>query len=94
MFGWKTKACGKAYVSFLREYIKSLKVFLKEEKLEKNILFHISDEPDENMLESYAQARNSIIDLLDGYAVGDAMSHVEYYEKGYCDSKYCYNINK
>lgn len=85
MFHWKTKATGKAYVTFLREYIKALKVFLKEEKLERNILFHISDEPDEKMLENYAKARNSIIDLLEGYMVGDAMSHVEYYEKGYCD---------
>ncbi len=85
MFGWKAKATGKAYVSFLRQYIKSLKVFLAQEKLEKNILFHISDEPNEDMLESYNAARNTIIDLLDGYMVGDAMSHIEFYEKGFCN---------
>ena len=85
MFGWKAKATGKAYISFLRQYIKSLKVFLAQEKLEKKILFHISDEPGESVIESYSAARNAIIDLLDGYMLGDALSHVELYEKGCCD---------
>lgn len=84
MFGWKTKATDKAYVSFLRQYIKSLKVFLAQEKLEKKIMFHISDEPSESMVETYSAARETITDLLEGYAVGDAVSHIEFYEKGYC----------
>lgn len=85
MFGWKTKSTGKAYVSFLRQYITELKEFLKKENLNKKILFHISDEPEPHMLEGYAKARESIIDLLKGYMVGDAMSDVNLYKKGYCD---------
>ena len=85
LFGWHTKATGKKYVSFLRQYITALKPFLKEEKLDKNIMFHISDEPSDKMYETYSAARNSIIDLLDGYMVGDALSHIELYEKGCCD---------
>lgn len=84
LFGWKAKASGKPYVNFLRQYITSLKEFLKQEKLEKKILFHISDEPNQDMVEGYTLARNAIIDLLDGYMVGDAMSNVLYYEKGLC----------
>lgn len=84
MFGWKAKATGKAYVSFLRQYVKSLKVFLAQEKLEKKIMFHISDEPRSSMAETYSRARNTVIDLLDGYMVGDALSHIGLYEKGYC----------
>ncbi len=86
MFGWHTKATGKKYVSFLRQYLTALKQFLKEEKLEKNIMFHISDEPNQKMLETYSAARKSVIDLLDGYKVGDALSHIEFYEQGYCNT--------
>ena len=89
IFGWKTKATGKAYVSFLRQYIEELKKFLKEEKLEKRMLFHISDEPEKKDLETYRAARNTVIDMLDGYMVGDAMSNVEIYEQGLCQMPIC-----
>ncbi|MBR5527570.1 MAG: DUF4091 domain-containing protein [Clostridia bacterium] len=83
-FGWKAKASGKAYVSFLNQYLPALKEFLIKEKLEKSIMFHISDEPDSTMLEDYAKARGAVQKHLDGFTVGDAMSHVEYYERGFC----------
>lgn len=85
-FGWHTKATGKAYVSFLRQYIVSLKEFLKKEKLDKKIVFHISDEPSDSMAENYNNARKTIIDLLEGYTVCDALSHLELYTKGYCST--------
>lgn len=84
MFGWKAKATGKAYVNFLKQYIESLKEFLKQEKLEKKILFHISDEPNERREEGYILARNVIADMLKDYMVGDALSDVSFFERGLC----------
>ncbi len=84
IFGWDTKADSPAYTSFLTQYITELKKFLKAEKLEKKILFHISDEPQDEHIPSYSRARNSIIGQLEGYTVGDALSHYEIYEKGLC----------
>ena len=86
IFGWDTKATGKKYVSFLRQYITELKKFLKEEKLEKKMLFHISDEPDESCIKEYSAARKIVAVLLDGYDIGDALSDVKFYDEGYCST--------
>lgn len=86
MFGWKANSTGKAYVSFLNQYLESLKAFLKAEKLEKNIMFHISDEPRENHLEQYKKARDIVKKVFPKAAIGDAISHVEFYKMGYCDT--------
>lgn len=82
LFGWDTDALSDQYIGFLRAYLTELKVFLKAEKLEKNILFHISDEPNKNNYKNYEKAYGKIADLLQGYMVGDALSDPEYYESG------------
>ena len=38
------------------------------------------------MIENYQRAKANIGDLLDGYMLGDAVSHIEIYEKGICDT--------
>ena len=82
LFGWDTTAWGKKYTAFLHAYIPTLLAFLKERKLEKKFLFHISDEPSPKHHEAYSKARAVIGDLLDGCMIGDALSHYEYYEDG------------
>ena len=82
IFGWDTDATGDEYISFLRAYLTELRKFLKNEGLEKNILFHISDEPNESHYMNYQAAYEKIADLLDGFMVGDALSHVEFFESG------------
>lgn len=82
IFGWDTEAIGDDYVSFLRAYLTELRKFLKQEDLEDKILFHISDEPNENYYKNYEAAKSNIADLLEGYMVGDALSHVEFFESG------------
>lgn len=86
LFGWHTNAAGKAYAGFLAQYLESLKGFLKKEKLENNIMFHVSDEPDEKSLEQYKKARDVVKKHLEGYRIGDAISHVEFYKMGLCDT--------
>lgn len=82
IFGWETKASGKKYADFLRSYIPELLKFLKELKVDKKFLFHVSDEPFPRMKEDYVKATNIVRDLLDGYMRGDALSHYEFYEDG------------
>lgn len=82
LFGWDTDAAGPEYHEFLHAYLPAVTDFLKKEGLEKKTLFHISDEPSEGMEESYAAARAAVGDLLDGFMVGDALSHYRYYEQG------------
>lgn len=84
IFGWESKAVGGKYTRFLRQYITELLKFLRSEKIENKVLFHISDEPDESCIEEYVAAKNSIADLLEGYTIGDAMSHYVFYENGSC----------
>lgn len=84
IFGWETDASSKSYASFLSQYLDALKEFLAKEKLEKKILFHISDEPQHDQIESYSAARRIVAEKLDGFMQGDALSHFEIYEKGLC----------
>ncbi len=82
IFGWDTKASAKKYATFLRAYITELLKFLKDLKIDKNFLFHISDEPFPRMKTDYQKATNIVRDLLQGYMRGDALSHYEFYEDG------------
>ncbi|MBR3978711.1 MAG: DUF4091 domain-containing protein [Oscillospiraceae bacterium] len=80
LFGWKTKATGKKYQDFLKAYIPQLRAFLQKMGLEKKVLFHISDEPNEEVKENYLQAKALLQELLEGCMVGDAMSHYSIYK--------------
>lgn len=82
IFGWDTDSLSEEYTSFLKNYIEVLKGFLKEMKLEKNILFHISDEPSAEWIEYYDNAQKTVGNLLKDYMCGDALSGYEYYENG------------
>ena len=83
LFGWDTDASGKEYSKFLHAYLPAVRAFLREEKLEKKVLFHISDEPSEGNADSYARAVATVGDLLDGCMCGDALSEYLFYEKGF-----------
>lgn len=82
LFGWDTDATGDQYAEFLNGYISALKIFLKETDLEKHILFHISDEPNEEYIDYYKNAQNVVGEKLKDFICGDALSHFEYYENG------------
>lgn len=82
IFGWDTDSASEEYALFLKCYLKKLKAFLKEMELEKKILFHISDEPNEDYLEYYENAKKLVGDELKDFMCGDALSHFEYYKNG------------
>ncbi|MFA5341937.1 MAG: DUF4091 domain-containing protein [Clostridia bacterium] len=82
IFGWNTDSSSDEYIFFLRDFITNLLKHLRKIEIDRKCIFHISDEPNEKNIDSYSKARNSIIDLLDGYLVTDALSSIEFYEKG------------
>ena len=74
IFGWETRASSNKYKQFLSQFATALKGFLKEEKLEKNVFIHISDEPPFGYLLSYKKASKITDDLFGEYKIMDAMS--------------------
>lgn len=82
IFGWDTPATGKKYRAFLKAYLPALTAFFRAEGLSRRVLFHISDEPAAKMLPSYTAAVEGVGNMLDGFMVGDALSHFELYKAG------------
>ena len=82
IFGWETDSHSDEYVGFLRAFLTSFIAHMKARGEDKKCYFHISDEPNEDHLESYMSAKSAIADLLDGYHVMDAISNFDFYSRG------------
>lgn len=82
IFGWETVASSDEYSEFLRAFLPELVGVIKEEGIEKNTFFHISDEPSVEQLETYLKAKSIVKDILRDFPIIDALSEYEFYEKG------------
>lgn len=82
IFGWETLADSKEYAEFLRAFLPELINVIRSLKIEKNTFFHISDEPNEEQIESYRKAKSIVTPLLDGFPIIDALSDYSFYENG------------
>ncbi|SFT24426.1 DUF4091 domain-containing protein [Paenibacillus sp. BC26] len=82
IFGWETEASGEEYRSFLGQLIPELLKWVEGRGLQKQVYFHISDEPSMSALEDYRQASDWLRPMLQGYPVIDALSDYEFYESG------------
>ncbi|SDW95574.1 DUF4091 domain-containing protein [Paenibacillus sp. CF384] len=82
IFGWETEAAGEEYRSFLGQLIPELLKWVESRSLQKQVYFHISDEPSMSALEDYRQASDWLRPMLQGYPVIDALSDYEFYESG------------
>ncbi len=82
IFGWDTKASGKAYRSFLTAFAEVFKPYLKEKGLEDKVYFHVSDEPFAAIARHYRKASNIVKELFDEYKIMDALSNYKFYKKG------------
>ncbi|MDO4284490.1 MAG: DUF4091 domain-containing protein [Eubacteriales bacterium] len=89
IFGWDTPAVGGEYTGFLEAFLPELLKVLEAEGVRQRSFFHISDEPSAAQQESYRVARESVAGLLQGQVIMDALSDVEFYEKGYVTLPVC-----
>ena len=84
-FGWHTDAQSQEYEDFLAQYLTALTDFLKEQGLQDKVFFHISDEPEEDILEDYKKAREMVLPYIQGFHTIDALSDIGFCEKGLVD---------
>ena len=82
VFGWDTPAVGGEYTRFLRAYLPRLAAALREWGVAGNTVFHVSDEPSLAQYDSYRAAKDSVAAELEGFAIIDALSNHEFYERG------------
>lgn len=85
IFGWDTDAHGKEYESFLEQFMKALLPELTALEMQNCTVFHISDEPSPEHLESYRACSRIIRKYLKGYKIMDAMGNFVFYDEGLVD---------
>lgn len=82
IFGWDTESTGEKYTTFLRTVLPQLKAFLIEKGVYEKCYFHVSDEPQERHIEQYEKVRTVVSEFIDEDRMMDALSHMEFYNKG------------
>ena len=85
IFGWETDAHGAEYRAFIRSFLKEFIKHIKELGIDKRCFFHISDEPTLENLDSYAESKSIVADLLSEYTIMDAVSNYEVVKRGLLD---------
>ncbi len=84
IFGWETRANGKAYKAFLTEFAAALMQYLEEHGIKERCYVHVSDEPSLLQYRSYKMKANFIEQLFPGVKSFDALSDFKFYEKKAC----------
>lgn len=83
IFGWDTDATGDEYSHFLSVFLPILVLFIKENKLDSSVYFHVSDEPSIEHLENYRKAGDLLKKHIGtGFPIIDALSDYEFYKTG------------
>lgn len=82
IFGWETSADSIEYAEFLSAFIPQLIKIIRSLGIEKSTFFHISDEPNEDQIESYSRSKSTVAPLLEGFPIIDALSDYSFYESG------------
>ncbi len=82
IFGWETSADSIEYAEFLSAFIPQLIKVIRSLGIEKSTFFHISDEPNEDQIESYSRSKRTVAPLLEDFPIIDALSDYSFYESG------------
>ena len=82
IFGWETSADSIEYAEFLSAFIPQLIKVIRSLGIEKSTFFHISDEPNEDQIESYSRSKSAVAPLLEDFPIIDALSDYSFYESG------------
>ncbi len=89
IFGWDTKASGKAYTEFLEAFSKEFKKEVTALGIKKRCWLHVSDEPSEAQIKDYKKAADTIHRLFPGFNTFDALSEIEYFRQGLIKTPVC-----
>lgn len=82
IFGWFTRTSSKAYDDFLRQFAAAFTRFAENMGIKEKCFLHVSDEPNEKHLKTYAKRAALIAEIFPDFKVIDALSEYEFYEKG------------
>ena len=82
IFGWETSADSIEYAEFLSAFIPQLIKVNRSLGIENSTFFHISDEPNEDQIESYSRSKSTVAPLLEDFPIIDALSDYSFYESG------------
>ena len=82
IMGWDTVASAPAYAAFLAQFLPQLMDVLDECGITQNTLFHISDEPSLDHIDTYRAALAMITPYIKGCPVIDALSDYNFYKEG------------
>ncbi len=92
LFGWHTSAHEAEYKEFLAAFLPELTAHLRFLGIDQQCYFHISDEPSlkrEHDFENYKKAKEFLAPYLEGFKMIDALSNIEFYEKGLISIPVC-----
>lgn len=84
-FGWHVASDDPEYARFLTQLIPPLLEVVRRHGLEDRVFFHISDEPTLEHLETYRAATALLRPLIGTIPILDALSNVDFYDKGVLD---------
>lgn len=83
MFDTRVKSTDPRYKDFLEQMLPELVKYLKRKGIYERCFFHISDEPyGSEHVEAYSYGKSVLAPILGEDRMMDALSNVEYYEKG------------
>lgn len=89
MFGWGIAANSPEYINFLEQYVKAICEQLKKYGISDNVYFHVSDEPALSHIDNYAIAHDIIASNIKSGKTIDALSHIEFYDRGLVECPVC-----
>ncbi len=89
IFGWKTKASGNPYKTFLEAFAPAFKKEVEELGIKGRCWLHVSDEPNEKQITEYKKAANIIRELFPDFNMLDALSDIKYYKNGLIKTPVC-----
>ncbi len=82
LFGWHVAASDPEYKNFLSQLMPQLLKLLRHRNLAGKCFFHVSDEPTMENIGEYSQASNLVNSLVEDFPVIDALSNVDFYNRG------------
>lgn len=89
IFGWETKASGKAYKDFLNAFAKEFTKEVVDLGIKDRCWLHVSDEPNEKQIQGYKKAAAILHEAFPDFNNLDALSDIEYFKKGLVKTPVC-----